>query len=213
MSPPCEPGHEAAKGARLSVFERYLTLWVFLCIIAGILLGQAFPAIFQMIGKLEVARVNIPVGILIWVMIIPMLIKIDFKALGQVKDHSRGIGVTLFINWLVKPFSMAFLAWLFVRNLFAPWLPPEQIDSYVAGLILDGVGIGKQDASDGVFVSHTPVLNSLLQEKLFTKLKAHGTAVGLPSDGDMGNSEVGHNVIGAGRIFAQGAAAQGGSVP
>jgi arsenite transporter len=120
----------------IGFFERYLTLWVALCIVAGILLGRTFTGVFQTIASLEVARVNIPVGILIWVMIIPMLIKIDFGALSQVKSQWRGIGVTLFINWLVKPFSMAFLGWLFIRHLFAAWLPAEQIDSYIAGLIL-----------------------------------------------------------------------------
>ena len=120
----------------LSFFERYLTAWVALCIVVGILLGQALPAVFQLIGALEIARVNLPVGLLIWIMIIPMLIRIDFGALGQIREHVRGIGVTLVVNWLVKPFSMAFLAWLFVRQLFAPMLPAEQIDSYVAGLIL-----------------------------------------------------------------------------
>ena len=120
----------------MSIFERYLTVWVALCIVAGIALGQLFPAAFQAIGGMELARVNIPVGLLIWVMIIPMLLKIDFGALHQVKGHLKGIGVTLVINWLVKPFSMAFLAWLFVRVLFAPLLPAGQIDSYIAGLIL-----------------------------------------------------------------------------
>jgi ACR3 family arsenite transporter len=120
----------------IGFFERYLTIWVALCIVTGILLGQAFPGVFQTIAGFEVARVNIPVGILIWVMIIPMLIKIDFGALAQVKGQWRGIGVTLFINWLVKPFSMAFLGWLFIRHLFADWLPADQIDSYIAGLIL-----------------------------------------------------------------------------
>ena len=120
----------------IGFFERYLTIWVALCIIAGILLGQAFPGVFQAIGSLEIARVNIPVGVLIWVMIIPMLIKIDFGALAQVRSQWRGIGVTLFINWLVKPFSMAFLGWLFIRHLFTGWLPAEQADSYIAGLIL-----------------------------------------------------------------------------
>jgi ACR3 family arsenite transporter len=120
----------------MNVFERYLTLWVFLCIVAGVLLGQAAPAAFQVIGHLEIARVNIPVGLLIWLMIIPMLIKVDFGALNQVRQHWRGIGVTLFVNWAVKPFSMAFLGWLFVRQVFAPWLPADQLDSYIAGLIL-----------------------------------------------------------------------------
>ncbi len=120
----------------MNLFERWLTLWVALCIVVGIGLGQVLPAPFQFLGRLEVAQVNLPVGLLIWLMIIPMLIKIDFGALGQVRSHWKGIGVTLFINWAVKPFSMAFLAWLFIRGLFAQWLPAEQLDSYVAGLIL-----------------------------------------------------------------------------
>lgn len=117
-------------------FERYLSLWVFLCIVAGIAIGQLMPGVFRFIGHLEVARVNLPVGFLIWVMIIPMLLKVDFSALHQVRQHVRGIGVTLFINWLVKPFSMALLGWLFIRQWFAPLLPADQIDSYIAGLIL-----------------------------------------------------------------------------
>ena len=120
----------------MNIFERYLTLWVFLCIIVGVVLGQFFPAPFHWMGSLEVAKVNIPVGLLIWVMIIPMLLRIDFSALHQVREHWRGIGVTLFINWAVKPFSMALLGWLFIRHLFAPYLPAEQLDSYVAGLVL-----------------------------------------------------------------------------
>jgi len=120
----------------IGFFERYLTVWVGLCIVAGILLGQVAPGVFHAIGALEVAQVNLPVGVLIWVMIIPMLLKIDFAALGQVKSHVRGIGVTLFINWAVKPFSMALLGWIFIRHVFAPLLPPDQLDSYVAGLIL-----------------------------------------------------------------------------
>ncbi len=120
----------------MNFFERYLTLWVFLCIVAGIALGQLLPAPFQLIGSLEIAQVNLPVGLLIWVMIIPMLVKIDFGALHEVRRHLRGIGVTLFVNWLVKPFSMALLGWLFIRHWFAPLLPAEQIDSYIAGLIL-----------------------------------------------------------------------------
>ncbi len=120
----------------IGFFERYLTVWVALCIVAGILLGRLLPDVFQGIANLEVAKVNIPVGILIWVMIIPMLIKIDFGALSQVRSQWRGIGVTLAINWLVKPFSMALLGWIFIRHVFAPWLPAEQLDSYVAGLIL-----------------------------------------------------------------------------
>jgi ACR3 family arsenite transporter len=120
----------------MNFFERYLTLWVVLCIIAGILLGQGFPDMVQTVGALEVANVNLPVGLLIWVMIIPMLLKIDFSALNQIQGHMRGIGVTLFINWAVKPFSMAFLAWVFIRHWFAPYLPADQLDSYVGGLIL-----------------------------------------------------------------------------
>ncbi|CAG9175048.1 ACR3 family arsenite efflux transporter [Cupriavidus respiraculi] len=125
-----------AQAGGIGFFERYLTVWVVLCIIAGIGLGQWLPGVFETIGAMEVARVNIPVGLLIWVMIIPMLIKIDFSAMGQVAGHWRGIGVTLFVNWLVKPFSMALLGWIFVRHLFADWLPADQLDSYVAGLIL-----------------------------------------------------------------------------
>jgi len=120
----------------LGFFERYLTVWVALCIVTGIVLGQVLPALFQAVGRMEVARVNVPVGILIWVMIIPMLVKIDFGALHQVGSHWKGIGVTLFVNWAVKPFSMALLAWIFVRQVFAPYLPAAQLDSYVAGLIL-----------------------------------------------------------------------------
>ena len=136
MSAQCDTAAKRAAGATMNLFERWLSLWVALCIVAGVLLGQLLPAPFQMLGRLEVAQVNLPVGLLIWVMIIPMLIKIDFGALHQVKSHWRGIGVTLFVNWAVKPFSMAFLAWLFIRHLFTPYLPAEQLDSYVAGLIL-----------------------------------------------------------------------------
>ena len=127
---------DAATPAPMNLLERWLTLWVALCIVTGIALGQWLPGVFQTIGALEVARVNLPVGLLIWVMIIPMLVKVDFGALGQVRQHVRGIGVTLFVNWLVKPFSMAFLGWLFIRQLFSPWLPADQLDSYIAGLIL-----------------------------------------------------------------------------
>ncbi|ALV55036.1 TPA: ACR3 family arsenite efflux transporter [Pseudomonas aeruginosa] len=128
-------GHAPAASA-MSSFERYLTLWVLLCIVAGIALGQFAPGAFQAIGQLEVAQVNLPVGLLIWVMIVPMLLKVDFGALGQVRRHWRGIGVTLFVNWAVKPFSMALLAWIFIRHVFAQWLPAGQLDSYIAGLIL-----------------------------------------------------------------------------
>jgi len=136
MSAQCEVTGKRAAGVKMSVFERYLTVWVFLCIVVGIALGQMLPGVFQAIGRMEVAQVNLPVGVLIWVMIIPMLVKVDFGALHEVRRHVRGIGVTLFVNWLVKPFSMAFLAWLFIRHWFAPLLPPDQIDSYIAGLIL-----------------------------------------------------------------------------
>jgi len=120
----------------MNFFERYLTLWVALCIGAGIALGQIFPRLFHAIGRLEIANVNLPVAVLIWLMIIPMLLKIDFSALGQVAKHWRGVGVTLFINWAVKPFSMALLGWIFVGWLFRPLLPADQIDSYIAGLII-----------------------------------------------------------------------------
>jgi len=120
----------------MSTFERYLTLWVALCIVVGVALGHAFPRVFEVIGSAEIAKVNLPVAALIWLMIVPMLIKIDFAALSKVKEHWRGIGVTLFINWAVKPFSMAALAWFFVGYLFRPYLPAGQIDSYIAGLII-----------------------------------------------------------------------------
>ena len=136
MSVQCETTVNQTPVAPLSVFERYLTVWVFLCIVVGIAVGQFLPNVFQAIGRMEVAQVNLPVGVLIWVMIIPMLVKVDFSALGEVRKHVKGIGVTLFINWLVKPISMAFLGWLFIRHWFAPLLPPDQIDSYIAGLIL-----------------------------------------------------------------------------
>ena len=136
MSAPCEVALERPGAAAMSGFERYLSLWVFTCIVAGIALGQAMPGVFQAIGRMEVAQVNLPVGLLIWVMIIPMLVKVDFGALHEVRQHVRGIGVTLFVNWLVKPFSMAFLGWLFIRQLFVDYLPAEQLDSYIAGLIL-----------------------------------------------------------------------------
>ena len=120
----------------MSTFERYLTLWVALCIVAGIALGHLVPGIFQTVGAAEVARVNLPVAGLIWLMVIPMLLKIDFASLAHVGRHWRGIGVTLFINWAVKPFSMALLGWLFIGHLFRPYLPADQIDSYIAGLII-----------------------------------------------------------------------------
>ncbi|MCR6628961.1 MAG: ACR3 family arsenite efflux transporter [Magnetospirillum sp.] len=136
MSAQCEVVAKAAAKVPMGFFERYLTLWVALCIVAGVALGHFLPAPFHAIGGMEVAQVNLPVAVLIWLMIIPMLLKIDFGALHQVKEHWRGIGVTLFINWAVKPFSMALLGWVFVSTLFRPLLPAEQIDSYIAGLIL-----------------------------------------------------------------------------
>ncbi|QEL22207.1 ACR3 family arsenite efflux transporter [Bosea sp. F3-2] len=120
----------------MSTFERYLTAWVALCIVVGIALGHLMPGAFQAIGAAEIAKVNLPVAVLIWLMVIPMLLKIDFAALGQVGRHWRGIGVTLFINWAVKPFSMAALSWFFIAWLFRPWLPTDQISSYIAGLII-----------------------------------------------------------------------------
>jgi arsenite transporter len=125
-----------ARAVSMSGFERYLTVWVAACIVAGIALGELLPGFFQAVGRMELARVNMPVGLLIWVMIVPMLVKIDFGALRQVRGYWRGIGVTLFVNWALKPFSMALLAWLFIRHVFASYLPAEQLDSYVAGLIL-----------------------------------------------------------------------------
>ena len=122
----------------LGFFERYLSLWVLLCIIAGTLLGLYLPQAAQAVGALQIAQVNLPVGLLIWVMIIPMLMKIDFSSLHEVWREKAGMGVTLVVNWAIKPFTMAFFAWLFVRHLFADWLPAEQIDSYVAGMILLG---------------------------------------------------------------------------
>jgi len=136
MTAQCEVTAKQATGPKLGVFERWLTLWVALCIVSGITLGHFLPGVFQSIGALEVARVNLPVAVLIWLMIVPMLLKIDFAALHRVREHWRGVGVTLFVNWAVKPFSMALLGWLFIRHVFAPYLPAEQLDSYVAGLIL-----------------------------------------------------------------------------
>ena len=136
MSAQCEVTAKRAAQAPMSFFERWLSLWVFLCIVVGIALGQWFPAPFQALGRMEIAQVNLPVGLLIWIMIIPMLIKVDFAALSEVKNHVKGIAVTLVVNWLVKPFSMALLGWIFIRHLFAPYLPADQIDSYIAGLIL-----------------------------------------------------------------------------
>ena len=133
---------EVAGGAAPAIgfFERYLTVWVALCIVAGIVLGRAFPDMFAAIAGMEVAKVNLPVGVLIWCMVLPMLIKIDFAALGQVKSHWRGIGVTLFVNWLVKPFSMALLGWIFIRHVFADMLPADQHDQVVQRNLNERVG-------------------------------------------------------------------------
>jgi len=136
MTAQCDITAREAAGADLGFFERYLTLWVALCIAAGVGLGQLAPGFVGMISGLEFARVNLLVGLLIWVMIVPMLVKIDFGRLHEVRQHARGIGVTLFVNWAVKPFSMALLGWIFIRHVFAPLLPPGQLDSYIAGLIL-----------------------------------------------------------------------------
>jgi ACR3 family arsenite transporter len=120
----------------MGFFEKYLTLWVALCILVGVAFGYLFPDFFQLIGRIQIARINLPVAVLIWLMIIPMLIKIDLKALAGVRQYARGIGVTVFVNWAIKPFSMALLAWLFIGHLFKPWLPQDQIESYIAGLII-----------------------------------------------------------------------------
>jgi len=136
VSAQCDVTARRAAGSAMGFFERYLTLWVGLCIVAGIVLGHWLPAVFQAIGRMEVARVNLPVAVLIWLMIIPMLLKVDFTAMHRLKEHWKGVGVTLFINWAVKPFSMALLGWLFIRGVFAPYLPADQIDAYIAGLIL-----------------------------------------------------------------------------
>ena len=138
MTPACEVATKQASGAPLGFFERYLTLWVFLCIVAGTVLGLVVPEAAQAIGALEVAQVNLPVGLLIWVMIIPMLMKIDFAALHEVRQQKVGMAVTLLINWAIKPFSMALIGWLFIKVLFADWLPAGELDSYMAGLILLG---------------------------------------------------------------------------
>src|ERR1700694_3667866 len=135
MTSVTETGRRRAAPA-LGTFERYLTLWVALCILAGIVLGRLLPAPFQALGRMTVAEVNIPVAVLIWLMIVPLLLKVDFGALHRVAEQWRGIAVTVGINWLVKPFSMALLGSLFIGWLFRPLLPAGQIDSYIAGLIL-----------------------------------------------------------------------------
>jgi len=136
VSVQCETTGRRAGGAEMPFFERYLSIWVALCIVAGIALGRFLPGLFGALGAMEIASVNLPVAVLIWLMILPMLLKIDFHSLKEVRQHWKGVGVTLFINWGVKPFSMALLAWIFIRNLFSGWLPADQLDSYIAGLIL-----------------------------------------------------------------------------
>ncbi len=136
MSVQSETKPDKSAPAAMGLFERYLSLWVFLCIIIGIALGHFFNRAFQAVGALEIASVNLPVALLVWLMIIPMLLKIDLRALKGVTQHWRGVGVTLFVNWAVKPFSMAALAWFFIDGVFRPFLPADQIDSYVAGLII-----------------------------------------------------------------------------
>jgi ACR3 family arsenite transporter len=120
----------------MGFFERYLTLWVLACIGLGVLLGNLAPQTFAALAGLEYARINLPVGVLIWVMIIPMLVKIDLRAIRDVSQHARGIGITLAVNWLVKPFSMALLAAFFLQHLFADLLPADEIEQYIAGLII-----------------------------------------------------------------------------
>ncbi len=164
----------------ISFFERYLSVWVFLCIVAGISLGQFFPSSFHFIASLEIAKVNLVVGLLVWIMIIPMLMKIDFATLPLVKRHVRGIGVTLFVNWLVKPFSMALLGWIFVRHLFAPLLPTDQIDSYIAGLILLAAAPctamvfvwSRLTNGDGLFTLSQVALNDLIMVFAFAPIVA-----------------------------------------
>ena len=133
---PAQPGRRASIASRMGAFERHLTWWVLACIVVGTAMGYAVPDVFATLAQAEVAKVNLPIAALIWLMIIPMLLKIDFSAMGEVRRHWRGIGVTLFVNWAVKPFSMALLGWIFIRHVFASYLPADQIDSYVAGLIL-----------------------------------------------------------------------------
>src|SRR6201987_1602553 len=128
--------HVSARKPAMNVFERFLTFWVALCIIVGIALGQLLPGAFRVIGDATVAQVNLPVAVLVWLMIVPMLLKIDLAALREVGQHWRGIATTVGVNWLIKPFSMALLAWIFIAHLFRPWLPADQIASYTAGLIL-----------------------------------------------------------------------------
>ena len=136
MTAQCETTAKRVEGKPLGPFERYLSLWVFLCIFAGIALGHWLPGLFHLLSRMEVAQINLPVAVLIWLMIIPMLLKVDLRALRGVRQHWRGVTITLLVNWGVKPFSMALLGWLFVGHWFRAWLPADQIDAYIAGLIL-----------------------------------------------------------------------------
>ena len=164
----------------MNLFERYLTLWVGLCIVVGIGLGHVMPGVFQAVGRLEVAQVNLPVAVLVWLMIIPMLMKIDFAALGQVTKHWRGISVTLFINWAVKPFSMALLGWVFIGWLFRPWLPEGEVASYIAGLILLAAAPctamvfvwSRLTNGDGLFTLSQVALNDLIMVFAFAPIVA-----------------------------------------
>ena len=177
---PLSQGTQPEASNSITFFERYLSAWVFLCIVAGISLGQFFPSSFHFIASLEIAKVNLVVGLLVWIMIIPMLMKIDFATLPLVKRHLRGIGVTLFVNWLVKPFSMALLGWLFVRQLFAPLLPADQIDSYIAGLILLAAAPctamvfvwSRLTNGDGLFTLSQVALNDLIMVFAFAPIVA-----------------------------------------
>src|SRR5258708_3859133 len=131
-----DTGAVTAPRPAMGLFERFLTVWVALCIVVGIALGQLVPDVFHAIGNATVAQVNLPVAVLVWLMIVPMLLKIDLAALREVGQHWRGIAATVGVNWLIKPFSMALLAWIFIAHLFRPYLPPDQVSSYIAGLIL-----------------------------------------------------------------------------
>jgi len=175
-----ETSTDAELASPISFFERYLSIWVFLCIAAGISLGQFLPSSFHFIASLEIAKVNLVVGLLVWIMIIPMLMKIDFATLPMVRRHVRGIGVTLFVNWLVKPFSMALLGWIFVRHLFAPLLPADQIDNYIAGLILLAAAPctamvfvwSRLTNGDGLFTLSQVALNDLIMVFAFAPIVA-----------------------------------------
>jgi len=129
----------AAEPKRLAFFDRYLTVWVFLCMVVGVLLGKALPEVTAALSKLEFgqgSQVNVPIGVLLWLMIYPMMLKVDFSAITGIAKRPKGLLVTLFVNWLVKPFSMALLAWIFMQHVFAAWIGPEMAKQYSAGLII-----------------------------------------------------------------------------